>query len=180
MTNYVFKYAGVLLKFFFKFKKFIPGSVAGVFLLIDFFRDLADEGVRIAFDNLARSIFACELAINKNVHLAMDNSIHYGVNEFLEIVTSVFILYTLFLFLVKIFQFSMSSNIALFGAIFISAFVIFMVELSVLKMVGHPDFVPFRDGILLLFLNTTPVFNNIFGAASSAVAANSTNVSAFS
>lgn len=136
--------------------------MAGLFLFWEFFKDLGSVGLQSAFNNLAEGILACELAINRNVNLALENSARYGVNEFLEIITSIFILYTLFLFLIKLFKFSMTKDVALLGSILVSAIIIGVIEMSVLKMMGHEGFIPFVDGIVFFALNTGPVFNNIF------------------
>lgn len=176
--NYLVLFFGRLFKFLFRFKRFIPGSVAGLFLFWEFLSDLGSHGLDVAFDNLSESILACEMVINENVNLALSNSFEYGLGAFFEIVTSVFILYTLVVFLVSLYKFFMSNDVAKFGVYLVAFFMVGVIELSYLKANGIDNFYPFYDGLFFLLVNFAPVINNIFGS-SSPILVNASNSSNF-
>ena len=174
--NYFFKFFGSLFRFFGRYKRFIPGSIAGLFVVFNFFSDLINFNSQVAFENLAKSILSAELVINENVNLAIVNSPQYGLYSFIEIIFSIFILYTLIRFLVKL-QVKVGGAQAEWGAYLVSLLMVFVIEISTVRFLnGDFSFIPFYDGLFFLFVNSSPVLNNIFGSSNFLLLNNSSNI----
>ena len=168
-----------LFGFLGKFKSFLPLGIPGLFLVIQFIINGFGKSWTFALSHLSKTIFASELIINQNVHLAIANSPSYNFWVFLEIVLAVYILYNLVRFIGKIFNSINSNYEKYFSGYFIALLFVFVLEVSVIKIVdGSFGFIPLKDGLFFLLINLAPVFTNIFGSSASVVVSNiSTNIS---
>jgi len=161
MGSYILKGLVAFGKFFIKSKKLIPGSIAGIFVLIQFFIDLFKFGVSFAFKNLATSLLAAEYQINKAVTLAVQNSDSYNLASFFSIVSSFFIIYYFVKWIGK-FLIGVTGSQARAMAYFIAVIILGVIELSTVRIVdGVWGFVPIKDGIWFLLMNLNVVFQNI-------------------
>jgi hypothetical protein len=142
-------------------KGFLPVGVASLFLIIQFFINMR-VGLFFAFEELGKAVFAAELVINENVHLAIMDSQQYGFRAFFHILVSIFIIYKLVKFFAKL-QIKITGSQAEWGAFVIALFIVGIIEISAIKLIdGQFGFIPIWDGIVFLFLNITPVLINVF------------------
>ena len=147
-------------QFLFKFKGKIPGSSVGIWIVITFFYNLINSGFGVAINELSLSIFGAELIIQKNVNLAIINSIDYGLYQFFEIIIAVMTLYLLVKFISKFID-SVAGAQSSFGSVMVSILIVAILEIGAIKLVGGQfDFIPFYDGVWFLIMNLKPVLIN--------------------
>ena len=149
----IFQALGYLFKNLGVYRKFIPGSIAGIFLLSQFIGDLIKKNVAFAFAHLAKSIFATELIINEKVHLAISGSSSFGTMDVFTIIVSLLVLYFLINSIIKVFV-RVAGAQAVAGAGFMAVIMLFIIELSAVKIIdGTFGFIPIYDGIFFLISN---------------------------
>lgn len=149
-----------LFGFFSRFKRFLPKSILGFFILIKFFSNLFTHGYEMAFQELAKSIFSAELVIRENTMLAIQNSPNYGIMEFVEIVFSFMILW----YLIKMLGTAMirSGMVGEWMAYFWAFIIMFVIETSAVILIRKEvSFIPIYDGVYFFFQNIGVVLSNI-------------------
>jgi len=176
--SYVAKFIVTIFRFLFKNAKFIPVSITGMYIVINFLVDIFRGDIVTAFVRIAQTVFAAEYTINKNVHLAIANSPDYGLLQFFEILISIYILYIFIRFLIKIYVHFGGAQAKWAVATLIVVFTVFPLEMAMIKIIdGVWGFVPIKDGLIFLLYNIGPVVSNIFGASAPAIVHNLTNIS---
>jgi hypothetical protein len=142
--------------------KMLPGSIAGIFIVITFFYNLFTTGFSYAFAVMAKAIFSAELVINENVHLAIQNSPSYNIVSFFNIVVSFLVIYTLAKFIKNLLM-NYAGATASGSAFIIAILIIAIIQISAIAVIdGTFGFIPIKDGVIFLLMNLEPVFTNIF------------------
>lgn len=143
-------------------KSFIPASLAGLFIVSNFFSTWIELGLEAAFTDLAQKVAGAELTIRENVTLAINNSPQYGLINLFEILISVYILFVLVKFLGKL-MIGITGSQAQYMAYVYAIGVVAIIEISTLRVITGEFFIPIWDGVIYLLFNLKPVFGNIHG-----------------
>lgn len=160
MNNIIRAFSG-LFEFLGKYFRFLPYGFTGIFIITNLLINLYYHGSTYAFIILAKTLLSVELVINENVHKAILNQ-GYGLIQFIEILTSIYIIYLFLRFWVWV-QLKFSGSQAEGGSYVIAFIILFIVEITTVRFIdGSFGFVPIKDGLFFLFINLTPVFQNIF------------------
>lgn len=158
---YTFRFLGRLFFFITRFSRFIPAGLAGLYVIINAFYVFFTKGLTAGFSYLATTFLAAEYTIHQNVELAIINSPSYTLNSFLQIVSSVFILFWFIKFVALLFI-KISGSQAEWGAMVMASLFVFVIELSVVKIVsGSFGFIPLYDGLFFLLKHLPAVITNI-------------------
>lgn len=166
---YTVKFIQQFFRFFARNAKFLPGSFAGLYIIVNFIVDIVRGDVQVAFARLAKTLFAAEYVINQNVHLAVANSPQYGMGEFVQIVVSLMVMYIFIKWVSKVMTLSFGAN-KNFGAYFWAAVLLFVIEASSARIIdGTFGFIPLWDGVVFLFIHISPVLSNVFGSSAPVV-----------
>lgn len=150
--------------FFASIKGFLPQSFLGFFILIQFFVNWVNQGIVVAFTEFSKAILSAEYIIYENVTLAIEGS-NYTLFSFIEIIVSLMVLFYLVKMIAFIIRFftnggSREFNVLSLGVYFIALCIVFIIELSVVRLVvGDFSFIPFYSGLLYLFMNLEPVLS---------------------
>jgi len=148
-------------KLLFKSWRFLPKGGLSLFIFITFFIELFTKGFSYAMTHLATSILGAELIINRNVKLAVQNLPDYSLLSFVEIVSSVLVLYYLIKFITA-FLVGFSGSQARWSSMIVSILIVGIIEISVISIVdNHLGFIPIKDGLWYLVTNIQPVLLNI-------------------
>jgi len=161
---WLFQKLGIFFTWFFalfgKVKGVLPKSFLGFFILIKFFSNFFTSGFNVAFEELAKSILSAEMVIRENVLLAINDSVTYGIAEFVEIFFSLMILWYFVTTLMK--AFDASAMVGKFGQFFWAVLIVAIIETSTsVALTRSFTFIPIYDGVFFLAMNLAPVFGNI-------------------
>lgn len=159
--SYILKGIVALFKLIPRFAKFIPVGLSGIFIISQFLIIIFTQGIAQGFAYLAQSIFAAELTINQNVHLALEHSPEYNLSAFIAILVSVYVLFALIRWITKI-QIKFSGAQAPWAAAIFTVVIVGFIEMATVRFIdGVFGFVPIKDGIIFLLMNLGPVLTNI-------------------
>jgi len=146
---------------FWTYQTILPAIFAVIIVLFKFVSILISQGVMQAITYLGTQLFAAEFIINQNVKMAIENSPQYGINSFLEIVSSVILIYYMVKVITMVFV-NFAGAQARWSASLLALVVVALLEMVVIKITqGTFAFVPIKDGLWFLAMNLGPVFNNI-------------------
>jgi len=135
---------------------------AGLWVTTQFIIECFTKGIPYAFAHAGRTIFAAELTINQNVHLAIMDAPEYGLTAFIAIVVGVLIMYSVVKWVGKGVRYLTGANFS-FGEIIVGLFVLAMMSIVSTKIIdGTFGFVPIRDSLVFLFVNIQAVIGNVF------------------
>ncbi len=168
------KYFGGFFRWFVTFlttyKKLLPVSLLGVFLVQDFLTALFTKGITEAFISFAQKILAAEQTINYHVNLAISNSPEYTLYSVYAILVSLYMFWVVFKFWKNFTEKIQGAN-QNYGAIFIALLIVGILEAAVMNFTEGVLFIPIKDGIIFLAMNLTPVLQNInyFGVADTTI-----------
>lgn len=157
----LFKGIGYFGKYFGKYSGIVP---VGLFIVTQFFIDFfSTKSFPFAFSNMGKTLFSAELVINEKVHMAIANAQGYNLIDFFQILISLYILYALVSFLVRL-QVGVGGAQAKWGAFVIAIIIVGIIEVSAIAVIdGVFGFVPLWDGVIFLLMNLEPVLTSIFG-----------------
>lgn len=148
------------------FKRFIPVSLLGIFIVTEFFGTIITNGINnpnsymLAVQNLATKIGAAELTIRTNAELALSNSPEYTLYAFYSVCVSVYIIYVLFKFLNKRLRTSQGAN-ENDGSPMWAIAIIALIELTTIRIGEGIYFIPIWDGIIFASMNIGAILTNI-------------------
>lgn len=159
--KYFFKLIGAVFRGLVLYKKFIPAGLLGIFVVSQFITDAWTQGLTYASIHLGKTLFSAELIINENVNLAIADSTLYTFGAFFQIVMAVMIFYFLIKWITKVLV-KVAGSQAEWGAMLIAVFIVFILEISMVRIVdGAFGFIPIYDGLWYLLTNYQPVLANI-------------------
>lgn len=155
------------------FRAWIPGSMAGIFIINNFISDYANSGFAFALQQLMKTVVVAEKVISENVTLAVQNSVDYGLYEFFEILISFYILWR-FLKVFREFARKTQNANEGYGEWWMAALFLFILEYCGVLLLTISDyyvsgaidynnlkFIPLFSGVFYLLINLGPVLNNI-------------------
>ena len=161
MFKYLGKFLGWIFKIVPKYGKFFGIGFAGLYVVSQFIIDWIAKGFPFALAMAAKTVFASELIINQNTHLAIDASPLYTYHEFFGIVVSVLIMWSIIKWTATGIRVLTGANVSV-GQYVVGVFILAMMSIiSGILIDGQMGFVPIRDSIFFLFKNINPVLQNV-------------------
>ncbi len=165
MAFVLFKYIGMFFSWVFRmlgiYGKWIPSGFAGIFIVSDFIINWVRANLPYAFQNLAKTLFSAELIINEKVHLAIANAQSYNLLDFIHILISIYVIFSLVKFFAKL-EIKIAGAQAEWGAYFMAIVIVAIIEISMIKIIdGTFGFIPLWNGIIFLIINIKPVLTAI-------------------
>lgn len=159
--KYFLKFIASIFRGLILYKRLVPAGLLGIFVVSQFLGDAWTKGLAYASIHLGKTLFSAELIINENVNLAISDSLLYDFGAFFQIVMAVMIFYFLIKWITKVFV-KVAGSQAEWGAMLIAVFVVFILEISMVRLIdGSFGFFPIRDGLWYLLINYQPVLSNI-------------------
>src|SRR3990170_3175642 len=126
----------------------LPLFFSAAVLLINILLVAKNQGANAALVFFGKSILSAELILRENTMLAVENSPSYGLNAFMQIVSSLVILFYVVYGLDWIMRQLLGKDIPRVGTIVLALGILFIVEFSTAwAMTGSASFVPIKDGI---------------------------------
>lgn len=137
--------------------RLIPKGLAGIFVLWTFFSTILKEGFKAALIGLSTTIFAAEKIIRDKTLLAVNTPELYGFQDLIAILSSLFLIFFVALFIGKYLLEWITGSQAKLSAFLMGLLLVFLIEIVVIALTNHEFFFPFKDGILILIKNWNSV-----------------------
>ena len=150
-----------LWKAFWAYQTFLPMVFAGIVVLFKFISILVSQGGIQAVTYLGTQLFAAEWIIRQNTMLAIQDSPQYGLGEFLQIISSLILIFYIVKILTAV-MVNFAGAQAKWSASILSLFVMALLEMVVIKVTQNTfSFIPIKDGLWFAAMNLSPILHNI-------------------
>lgn len=161
--KYILKFFASVFRFLFKYWRFFPRGLAGLYIVTNLILDIIKYGPVVGFGNAAQTLFASELTLNQGVHMALANSPQYGIPVIIDIIVAVIVLYTIIKWFGKWIFIGVTGSQAPVMAYTISIFVVAIIEMLAIKIIdGTLGFIPIWDGLIFAFMNIDVLVSALF------------------
>ena len=140
----------------------LPLFFSAAVLLVNILLVAKNQGANAALVFFGKSILSAELILRENTMLAVENSPSYGLNAFMQIFSSLIILFYVIYGLDWIMRQLLGKDIPRVGTLVLALGILFIVEFSTAwAMTGSASFVPVKDGIIYAIVHVEDVFGNL-------------------